>query len=187
MNRLKVFSRWSYWIILFCEQFNKMFHIFLLRFCWWHLIGVFGAENNEIQSMSVMEGDSVLLNNDFTEICENDHFLWNIRNETTSLVAKINKQKQFLVTYDGLDGRFRNRLKLNNQTGSLTITNITTQHTGLYEVKIIGRKELSKTFNVSVYAVISSNSSQCSSSSTIPSATRLNIWTSLNSVTHVQV
>ncbi|XP_052394840.1 SLAM family member 9 [Carassius gibelio] len=145
-----------------------MFHIFLLHFCWWHLIGVFGAETNGIQSVTVTEGDSVLLHNDFTEICENDHLLWRIRNET--LIAKINKQKQFLATSDVLDGRFRDRLKLDDQTGSLTITNISTEHSGDYELEISGKKASSKTFSVSVYAplpvpVISSNSSQCSSSS----------------------
>ncbi|XP_058618006.1 SLAM family member 9-like isoform X6 [Onychostoma macrolepis] len=87
-----------------------------------------------------------------------------------SLVAKMKKRKQIVSIYNGLDGRFRDRLKLDNQTGSLTITNITTQHTGVYQVEIAAEKLTSKTFNVSVYArlsgpVISSNSSQCSSSS----------------------
>uniref|UniRef100_A0A8C1CLK7 Ig-like domain-containing protein n=1 Tax=Cyprinus carpio carpio TaxID=630221 RepID=A0A8C1CLK7_CYPCA len=55
-----------------------------------------------------------------------------------------------------LDERFRNRLKLNKQTGSLTITNTTTQH--------------AESFSLIVYArlpvpVISRNASQCSSSS----------------------
>ncbi|KAI2650655.1 Natural killer cell receptor 2B4 [Labeo rohita] len=45
------------------------------------------------------------------------------------------------------------RLKLDNQTGSVTITNITTKHAGLYKVKIIAAKLSSKTFCVSVYVV----------------------------------
>ncbi|KTF94030.1 hypothetical protein cypCar_00034802 [Cyprinus carpio] len=49
------------------------------------------------------------------------------------------------------DGRFRDRLKLDNQTGSLTITDITTEHAGLYELDISGAKKTLKTFNVSVY------------------------------------
>ncbi|XP_016388149.1 natural killer cell receptor 2B4-like, partial [Sinocyclocheilus rhinocerous] len=74
------------------------------------------------------------------------------------------------ATSDVLDGRFRDRLKLDNQTGSLTITNITTQHAGRYEVQRSGIKWSSKSFSVSVYArlpvpAISSNSSQCPSSS----------------------
>ncbi|XP_016371851.1 lachesin-like [Sinocyclocheilus rhinocerous] len=71
---------------------------------------------------------------------------------------------------DVLDGRFRDRLKLDNQTGSLTITDITTEHAGDYKLMITGGKLSLKAFRVSVYArlpvpVISSNSSNCSSSS----------------------
>ncbi|KAG1946374.1 T-cell surface antigen CD2-like [Pimephales promelas] len=62
------------------------------------------------------------------------------------------------------------RLKLDDQTGSLTITHTTTEHTGVYQLQINGAKTTSKTFNVSVYArlpvpVIISNSSHCPSSS----------------------
>ncbi|XP_073699665.1 SLAM family member 9-like [Garra rufa] len=130
--------------------------------------GVFGAKTNEI--LSVMEGDYVTLNTDVTEIHENEngHILWNFGPENY-LISKIRGKKHISI-FDVPDGRFRDRLKLDNQTGSLTITNISTQHAGDYKLKISGAKQSSKTFSVSVYArlpvpVISSNSSQCSSSS----------------------
>ncbi|XP_058618033.1 natural killer cell receptor 2B4-like [Onychostoma macrolepis] len=144
-----------------------MFHMFDLFcsvvFCWCCLIGVFG------DSVSVTEGDSVTLYTDVTEIHEGEDILWNYGAEN-SLIAKIRKKKLIFTTFEGPDGRFRDRLKLDNQTGSLTITSITTEHAGLYEVKISGAKITSKTFSVSVFArllvpVISRNSSQCSSSS----------------------
>ncbi|KAG1946359.1 T-cell surface antigen CD2-like [Pimephales promelas] len=124
--------------------------------------GVFG------DSVSVMEGDSVTLHTDLTEIHEDDDILWRYGAEN-SLIAKISIEKQNFTTYDDVpDGRFRNRLKLDNQTGSLTITHTTTEHTGVYKLEIKGVKITSKTFNVSVYArlpvpVIIRNSSQCSS------------------------
>ncbi|XDV23699.1 hypothetical protein PO909_028163 [Leuciscus waleckii] len=142
-----------------------MFHTCVL-FCLscWSLIGVFG------DSVSVMEGDSVTLNTDITEITEEEDILWKYGDEN-SLIAKISIETRVFSTYDDVpDGRFRDRLKLDDQTGSLTITNTTTEHTGDYKLDISGAKRSSKSFSVSVYArlpvpVISSNSSQCSSSS----------------------
>ncbi|XP_016344354.1 SLAM family member 5-like [Sinocyclocheilus anshuiensis] len=141
-----------------------MSHVFVLFcLCWWRLIGVFG------ESLSVTEGDSVTLHTAVTEIREDDDILWKFE-AGKSHIAKIKKKKQNFSTYDGPDGRFRDRLKLDDQTGSLTITNITTQHAGVYQLEIAGAKKSSKTFSVSVYArlpvpVISSNFSNCSSSS----------------------
>uniref|UniRef100_A0A8C1LFR6 Ig-like domain-containing protein n=1 Tax=Cyprinus carpio TaxID=7962 RepID=A0A8C1LFR6_CYPCA len=140
-----------------------MLILFCLSCC--HLIGVFGSETNE--SQSVMEGDSVTLHTDFTEIHEDDEIMWNFGAEK-SLIAQINRASGIFFTFP--DGRFRDRLKLDRQTGSLTIMNITTKHTGHYKLEIIAAQLSSKTFIVSVFArlsvpVISSNSSQCSSSS----------------------
>uniref|UniRef100_A0A8C1VMJ2 Ig-like domain-containing protein n=1 Tax=Cyprinus carpio TaxID=7962 RepID=A0A8C1VMJ2_CYPCA len=151
-----------------------MFYVLLL-FCLCRrlLIGVSGSETNEIQSVSVMEGDSVILKTAETENHEDDDILWRFRGEK-SLIAKINRQTKISSTYDGTDERFRDRVKLDDQTGSLTITNITTEHAGLYELQISGAKLTSKTFSVSVYAhlpvpVIRRNCSSSSSSSSYSS------------------
>uniref|UniRef100_A0A8C1ZX50 Ig-like domain-containing protein n=1 Tax=Cyprinus carpio TaxID=7962 RepID=A0A8C1ZX50_CYPCA len=137
-----------------------MFHMFVLFcLCCCHLIGVCCVE-----MVSVMEGDSVTLNTDVTTIHEDNDILWKFGAEN-SLIAQIKRENQIFP-----DERFRDRLKLDRQTGSLIITNITTEHTGLYEVKISGAKRSTKTFSVSVYAHlpvpnITRDSSQSSSSS----------------------
>ncbi|XDV23690.1 hypothetical protein PO909_028159 [Leuciscus waleckii] len=129
--------------------------------------GVFAAETNEIQSVSVMEGDSVTLNSNVTKI--HKEYMWKYGAEKY-FIAEISR-KHGISTYDDVpDGRFRDRLKLDNQTGSLTITNTTTEHTGVYQLEIIGQTLTSTSFSVSVYArlpvpVISRNSSHCYSSS----------------------
>ncbi|XP_048037421.1 SLAM family member 5-like, partial [Megalobrama amblycephala] len=136
-------------------------------------------------SVSVIEGDSVTLNTDLTELFVDDYIMWKFGAEK-SLITKM-KKKQIFSTYDIPDGRFRDRLKLDDQTGSLTITNITTEHAGVYKLEINGLKLTSKTFSVSVYArlpvpVISSNSSQCSSSS---SSSNCSLVCSAVNVSHV--
>jgi len=83
--------------------------------------------------VSVMEGDSASLNSGLTEIKDDDVILWRFRN---TLIAEINVTADRITVYDDFDGRFRDRLKLDNQTGSLTITNTTTEHEGDYEVQI---------------------------------------------------
>ncbi|XDV23745.1 hypothetical protein PO909_028183, partial [Leuciscus waleckii] len=145
------------------EQLKEMFHMLVLFcLCCLSLIGVFG------DSVSVMEGDSVTLNTDDTEIRENEDIMWTFGDENY-LLAKIKKKKQIVSTYNSTDERFRDRLKLDDQTGSLTIMNTTTEHAGVYKLQIIRAKKSSKTFSVSVYArlpvpVISRNCSSSSSS-----------------------
>jgi len=83
-----------------------------------------------------MKGESVTLNSRLTEIMDDDVIQWRFRgynDKTETLIAKINVTPDRIAVYDDvLDGRFRDRLKLNNQTGSLTIINITTEHAGEY-------------------------------------------------------
>ncbi|XP_043078932.1 SLAM family member 5 [Puntigrus tetrazona] len=116
-----------------------------------------------------MEGDSVTLYTDVAEIREGSNIVWKY-GAGNSRIAKIKKYKHFVPEYNDTYERFRDRLKLDDQTGSLTIMNISTQHAGDYQVEINGAKLTSKTFSVSVYArlpvpVIITNSSNCSSSS----------------------
>ncbi|XP_067266348.1 carcinoembryonic antigen-related cell adhesion molecule 20-like [Chanodichthys erythropterus] len=103
--------------------------------------------------ISVKEGDSVTLNSDITEMKRYGWIRWRFGNKKT-LIAVINKRvDRFTVNNDVLDGRFRDRLNLDNQTGSLTITNITTEHAGVYKIKMMVSDSFSfKGFRVSVYA-----------------------------------
>ncbi len=84
-------------------------------------------------TVSVLEGDSVTLNSGLTEMSDGDEIQWRFGDEKT-LIAQINKKANRFTVYDDvLHGRFRDRLKLDKQTGSLTVTNVTTQHDGCYE------------------------------------------------------
>ncbi|XP_059426014.1 uncharacterized protein LOC132160283 isoform X2 [Carassius carassius] len=145
---------------------EKMFCFFVFC-CFWHLV-VFGVED---EVKSVTEGESVDLQTHVTELQTRDLITWTFGHSTTC-IALINKEEGTVSTYDDvLDGKFRNRLKLDHQTGSLTITNTRNTDSGLYTVNIKGTNTTTTyRFNLTVYArlhvpVISSNSSQNPSSS----------------------
>uniref|UniRef100_A0A8C1RJR8 Ig-like domain-containing protein n=1 Tax=Cyprinus carpio TaxID=7962 RepID=A0A8C1RJR8_CYPCA len=126
---------------------KKMFLKFLLL-CLWHLIGVFGFE----VQISVNEGESITLNSGLTEIQTDVDILWTFGNDrsTIAIINRVNKR-----ILDNLDGRFRDRLQLDHQTGSLTITNSRMIDSGLYEVTISRSSNLETKYNlmfdVSVY------------------------------------
>nr|XP_055073155.1 SLAM family member 9-like isoform X1 [Misgurnus anguillicaudatus] len=151
---------------------EKMFHMLLFCLIEWRLVGVFG---DEVKSVSVMEGDSLNLQTHLTDIQTVHLILWRFGPYDTPIVSNYRDISKISIYDNVLDGRFRDRLQVNNQTGDLTITNITTKHTGLYQINIflsISRsdpiKVTSYRFNVTVYArlpvpVITRNSLQNSS------------------------
>ncbi len=112
--------------------------------------GVFDVKTDEVKSVSVTEGDSVSLHTD-VKVQRNDMILWTFGPQNTR-IAEIIKRDQINFIFVSNDGRFRDKLQLNNQTGSLTIRNIRSEHTGLYKLTVIisGKTSL-KSFSVTVY------------------------------------
>ncbi|KAF4097216.1 uncharacterized protein LOC131530288 [Onychostoma macrolepis] len=108
-------------------------------------------------SQSVMEGESVTL---FTGVETNKQkkIRWYF-NEI--LIAEINGDLNYSCTdvqCKDADKRFRNRLKLDHQTGSLTIKDTRTTDSGVYKLKTIRNSEDSvKIFIVTVHGFFSIN------------------------------
>ncbi len=99
--------------------------------------------------MSVMEEEPVPLNTD-AELQTDDEILWMFGDKDAE-IAKTKGTRQ-TITSNGPDERFRDRLKLDHLTGSLTITNTTAEDTGQYKLKIIRSGNVSlKLFCVSVF------------------------------------
>ncbi len=88
--------------------------------------GVSAVERDEIKS--VKEGETVTLDPGVIKR-PNDAMTWHFND---ILIAEITGDQSEICT----DGRFRNRLKLDHQTGSLTITNTRTTDSGHYELRI---------------------------------------------------
>ncbi len=106
---------------------------------------MFGADEDEVKSVSVMEGDSVTLNPDQTQIKTFYLIEWRFGD---SAIAQTDGKD---ISYPPHTEIFRGRLKL-DLTGSLTIKNMKTKHSGLYQLKISlsDGTEYGK-FNVTVY------------------------------------
>ncbi|XP_016314653.1 uncharacterized protein LOC107667495 isoform X2 [Sinocyclocheilus anshuiensis] len=116
--------------------------LFLLLMC-----GVFGAETDEVKSVSVMKGGSVTLNANLTQIQEINKIVWRF-----GVKGPIIADSSENVTLSNNTEIFRYRLQLNNQNGSLTIKNMRTKHSGLYEVQINHNTGTSyNKFNVTVF------------------------------------
>ncbi|XP_026110018.1 uncharacterized protein LOC113082691 [Carassius auratus] len=100
-----------------------------------------------------MEGDSVTLYTGVTTTQQEDikYYFNNTR------IAQITGDLSFICTDVGCNEdteRFRDRLKLDHQTGSLTIMNITNTDSGDYELKIISiRRSSEKSFSVTFHDV----------------------------------
>ncbi|XP_042605663.1 SLAM family member 5-like isoform X2 [Cyprinus carpio] len=129
------------------------------------LSGVFGSDTREVKSVSVTEGDSVTLNND-VKVQRDDLMLWIFGPQNTR-IAEIKEQVTHMFNSKV---KFGYKLQVDSQTGSLTITNIRTEHSGLYKLSIFSKRGTAyRNFSVIVYArlyvpVITRDSSQCSSS-----------------------
>ncbi|XP_048012592.1 CD48 antigen-like [Megalobrama amblycephala] len=110
--------------------------------CLWFLVGV------EMKPVSVKEGDSVTLHTD-REMRNNDLVVWRFGPENT-LIAEINVVNSSVTVNDDYDGRFRGRMKVDHQTGCLTIKNTRIEHAGRYELQI---NRMKKFFIVTVSGV----------------------------------
>ncbi|XP_050950715.1 uncharacterized protein LOC127153581 [Labeo rohita] len=97
----------------------------------------------------VMEGDSVTLLSDFTDIQMEDHLLWMFGPKETP-IAEVFKKQQYIDVHD--TGKFTGRLLLNNKTGDLTITNTSKTDSGVYKLQINSHLFRCSGFNVTVYA-----------------------------------
>uniref|UniRef100_A0A8C2CUG4 SLAM family member 5-like n=1 Tax=Cyprinus carpio TaxID=7962 RepID=A0A8C2CUG4_CYPCA len=144
----------------------KMFHTFIF-FCLWHLV-------DGMKIVTVTEGDSVTLHTDIKIPYKRymrymgfmHHIDWLFGPERKQIARVFPHDEE---TYDiryYYDEIFRDRLQIDNQTGSLTIRNIRTTDSGLYQLRCRFKRE---SFNVTVYArlptPVITRYSTCSSSS----------------------
>ncbi|XP_016314646.1 uncharacterized protein LOC107667487 [Sinocyclocheilus anshuiensis] len=109
--------------------------------------GVFDAETDI--TMSVMEGDSVTLHTNLTEILNDDTLLW-VFGPKGFVISQITRKKDLTSFFVTDDVGFRDRLQVDQITGSLTIRNTRIRHSRQYKLSFSREKTTTKTLNVTV-------------------------------------
>ncbi len=91
----------------------------------------------------VMEGDSVTLHTD-VKANQQEKIKWFFSDTRIAQISgDLGKTCTDVQCNEGTE-RFRDRLKLDHQTGSLTITNITNTDSGFYKLQIISSSSISE-------------------------------------------
>ncbi|XDV22539.1 hypothetical protein PO909_027416, partial [Leuciscus waleckii] len=120
--------------------------------------------------VSVMEGDSVTLHTNITEVQMEDHLMWMFECLHPQLILIAEILNKVAVVTDCENLRSRDRLQLDSQTGNLTIKNTSKEDSGVYKLLFNSPDSRCWSYDVYVHAhlpvpVITNNSLQCSSSS----------------------
>uniref|UniRef100_A0A9J7YFE3 Zgc:171500 n=1 Tax=Cyprinus carpio carpio TaxID=630221 RepID=A0A9J7YFE3_CYPCA len=113
--------------------------------------GASGDDTDRV-SVSVMEGDSVTLHTG-VETNQQDRIRWYFNyTRIAQISGELSKICTDVQCNEGTE-RFRDRLKLDHQTGSLTIMNTRTTDSGLYHLKVLSSSSRSEMiFNVTIYS-----------------------------------
>ncbi|XP_058615561.1 uncharacterized protein LOC131529722 isoform X2 [Onychostoma macrolepis] len=107
--------------------------------------------STDIVPVSVLEGDSVTLYTDI-ETIQQEEIRWYFNDFCIADITGDQSKNSTDVQCNNGAKIFRNRLKVNYMTGSLTITNISTTDSGLYKLQINSSSDsLLQLFSVSVY------------------------------------
>ncbi|KAI4884353.1 hypothetical protein NFI96_005158, partial [Prochilodus magdalenae] len=104
------------------------------------------AVQDGVETVEGTEGATVTLRTDLTGIKSDETIRWMFGATDTRIAQLLSGN-----TFTDYDERFKNRLQLDTQTGSLTISNIRTSDSGPYKVLISSDKVINKHFNVTVY------------------------------------
>ncbi|XP_060744242.1 CD48 antigen-like [Tachysurus vachellii] len=109
---------------------------------------------DEMVTLQEVEGTTITLHTGITGIQSDAQIMWIYgpeKAEKRILNSYVHKGEIFT----DISERFKERLQLDRISGALTIRNISRTDSGVYSLQVMNGSTLSRTFNVSVYAPVS--------------------------------
>ncbi|XP_077083235.1 uncharacterized protein LOC143736380 [Siphateles boraxobius] len=120
-----------------------------------------GASGVDTERLSVMEGESITLNTDVQNNQQVD-IRWYFTLVNDMVITEITGGQSKICTDVQCNKKFRNRLKLDHQTGSLTITNTRPTDSGVYKLKLNSSRISTKIFIVTVHSFFIADTDEAS-------------------------
>ncbi|XP_043078723.1 uncharacterized protein LOC122327429 isoform X2 [Puntigrus tetrazona] len=120
----------------------NMANPFIFNWVWLLQLGVCGVDTDR-ETVSVVEGNTVTLHTG-VKTNQQEKIKWFFNDIRIAQISDyLSKTCTDVQCNEGTE-RFRDRLKLDPQTGSLTITNTTTTDSGLYRLQMISSRNISE-------------------------------------------
>ncbi|XP_036420133.1 uncharacterized protein LOC118803752 [Colossoma macropomum] len=113
------------------------------------------SAGEEVVRLQELEGNTVTIHTGLTGVQSDAHILWFYRSESIEIRIVNSQIIRGEIITDYYSERFRDRLQLNRNSGSLTITNISRDDSGVYKLNIITGISSVWSFSVNVYAPVS--------------------------------
>ncbi|XP_043078724.1 uncharacterized protein LOC122327429 isoform X3 [Puntigrus tetrazona] len=137
----------------------NMANPFIFNWVWLLQLGVCGVDTDR-ETVSVVEGNTVTLHTG-VKTNQQEKIKWFFNDIRIAQISDyLSKTCTDVQCNEGTE-RFRDRLKLDPQTGSLTITNTTTTDSGLYRLQMISSRNISEIiFSITFHAKINGDPSR---------------------------
>ncbi|XP_036372542.1 hepatocyte cell adhesion molecule-like [Megalops cyprinoides] len=126
---------------------HELRFILFVLFC-----DLLNAVQTEVRTVRKREGETVTFHPNMTELQNDYQILWSFGQVPPFTVIAQLLGREIKINYRE---RFNDRLQLDRQTGSLSIRNLSTKDSGVYQLQTINGLIFFQKFNLSVYSPVS--------------------------------
>ncbi|KAI4905849.1 hypothetical protein NFI96_021759 [Prochilodus magdalenae] len=118
------------------------------------LSGLLYVPGVEVTRLQELEGNTVTIHTGKTGVQSDAQILWFYKPESADIKIVNSRIIRGKISTDYYSDRFRDRLQLDRNSGSLTIRNISREDSGVYILQIIDKRSSEWSFRLNVYAMV---------------------------------